>query len=112
MVADILPVVDNFELALSSVADAADDSLAQGVRMIHQMMLKSFADHGVEEIPTVGEKFDPEVHEAVMMEGVTEGEDGDILEVQQKGYTHKGFVIRPSRVTVARRIESAESESS
>lgn len=111
-VADLLPVIDNFERALSTAPAGAAGPLEQGVRLIHQMMLKVLSDHGVEEIAAAGQLFDPEVHEAVAVEEVQEGPDNEILEVQQRGYRYKGTVVRPSLVKVAKRVESARREGS
>ncbi|HLU48794.1 MAG TPA: nucleotide exchange factor GrpE, partial [Planctomycetota bacterium] len=95
LVADLLPVIDNFERALSARDESqGGDAFAEGVRLIHQMLLKALSDHGVEEIPALGESFDPELHEAVAVEETQEGRDHQIVDVQLKGYVHKGVVVR------------------
>ncbi|MEM7235557.1 MAG: nucleotide exchange factor GrpE [Planctomycetota bacterium] len=104
-VAELLPVLDNFELALSS-SNADSDALRTGVEMIQQLLQKVLTDHGVEEVPAAGEAFDPEVHEAVAMVQVPDTEPGKVFDVQQRGFSFKGVLIRPSRVMVA--AESSE----
>ena len=74
------------------------------------MISKLLQDHDVVVVETDGRQFDPEFHEAVMEEEVSEGETGDILEVHEKGYLHGEVLIRPSRVKVAKRVEGAGGE--
>ncbi len=103
----LLPVIDNFERAIESAEsqDGGAEGLLDGVRMIAQMISKLLQDHDVVVVETDGRQFDPEFHEAVMEEEVTEGETGDILEVHEKGYLHGEVLVRPSRVKVAKRVE-------
>src|SRR5512146_2549713 len=71
VVADLLPVIDNFERALTHVpADLKDNDYFKGVQAVVRQFEKTLADMGVERIKTVGEPFDPHLHEAV---GVEEG---------------------------------------
>jgi molecular chaperone GrpE len=110
---DLLPVVDNFERALESALAASEESpeavgVTEGVRMIHQMLAKTLEDHGVEEVEAVGKQFDPQLHEAVRQVEVADRESGEIVDVEQKGYLHKGVLVRPSRVVVARKVDGDE----
>lgn len=100
----LLPVFDNFELAINSSAEGETDleSFRQGVQMIDVLLQKTLEDYGVEEIPALGETFDPEVHEAVIEVEVDDRPTGEVVDVEQKGYLYKGVVVRPSRVHVAR----------
>ena len=96
----LLPVIDNLQRALDAAREAGDESpLAQGVSMIEKQLLEETSKLGMEEIPALGEKFDPELHNAVMRS--EEGEPGTILEVFQKGYRVKGRIIRHPMVKVA-----------
>ena len=108
----LLPVIDNFERAIESAEsqDGGAGGLLDGVRLIAQMISKLLQDHDVVVVETDGRQFDPEFHEAVMEEEVSEGETGDILEVHEKGYLHGEVLIRPSRVKVAKRVEGAGGE--
>jgi len=103
----LLPVIDNFERAIESAEsqDGGAGGLLDGVRLIAQMISKLLQDHDVVVVETDGRQFDPEFHEAVMEEEVSEGETGDILEVHEKGYLHGEVLVRPSRVKVAKRVE-------
>ena len=100
VVAELLPVIDNFERALKHVpADLADNEYVKGVQGIVKQFEKTLNDMGVERIATVGEPFDPHYHEAVSME---EG-DGDhevVSEELQAGYKLGSGVIRHAMVRV------------
>ncbi|MDB5168898.1 MAG: molecular chaperone GrpE [Candidatus Saccharibacteria bacterium] len=100
VVADLLPVVDNFERALKHVPDdLADNQYIKGVQGVVKQFEKTLADMGVERIKTVGEPFNPELHEAVSME---EGEGGEeiVSEELQAGYKIGTDVIRHAMVRV------------
>lgn len=99
-VAQLLPVLDNLERALSSFEDK-DSEYFRGVDMVLKQTEDVFQKLGVEPIPTVGEEFNPELHNAVMHiedETVTEN---TIVEEFQKGYRYKDKVIRYAMVKVA-----------
>ena len=109
VVFDLLPVLDNFERALSSAPAKGGDpeQLLKGVEMIHQMLTGVLESHDVREIQALGESFDPGVHEAVLEQPVEDRETGEILQVHQKGYQHRDVVVRPSRVVVAKNTSEA-----
>lgn len=96
---DMLPLLDNFERALS--AEGSDlDSFRAGVSMIYKQMTEALAKNGLEVIDTKDKKFDPNFHQAVMRVQDSEKEDDTIEQELQKGYMAKGRVIRPSMVQV------------
>ena len=100
LVHDLLPTLDNFQLALQ--ADPSNhESFRSGVEMIYKQLAEALGKHGVEEIKAEGEHFDPEQHEALMSESSPDHEEGDVIQVLQAGYKIKGKVIRPARVKVA-----------
>lgn len=99
IVTSILPVVDNLEKAVS--APTEDESYKQGVEMVYKQFIDTLSNLGVEQIPTVGETFNPEYHEAVSsVQDDTLGEK-EIKEEFRKGYKIGGKVIRHSMVVVA-----------
>jgi len=97
---DLLPVVDNFERALSSagVQDAA--KLLLGVEMIHRQFLQVLDKCGLTTVEALGQMFDPQKHDAVMRVEDETKDDGTVVEELQKGYAVRGKVIRPSMVKV------------
>ena len=97
----ILPVKDNLERALVSLADA-EESVLEGIKMIDKQFSDVLKNAGVEEIRSVGETFNPERHNAVMHEDAEDKEENTITEEFQKGYIYKDEkVIRYSMVKVA-----------
>lgn len=94
----LLDVMDNFERALDHDAES---SFKEGMVMIFQQLQQVLAKAGVEEIDTEDADFDPNYHNAVMMEDTDAVDSGKISAVLQKGYTLNGKVIRPSMVKVA-----------
>ena len=90
---NILTIVDDFDRALQSQHDA-------GFELIHKALVKLLGNYGVEVMRDVT-VFDPEKHEAIMHVATADKEPGSIVEVLQKGYIHKGSVLRPAQVSVA-----------
>ena len=96
----LLPVVDNLERAIQAAADE-EDPLLKGVQMTFNQLMETFKNMGVEEIPALGETFDPAFHAAVAHEENPDYGENEIVLVLQKGYKYKEKVIRPSMVKVA-----------
>lgn len=99
IVAELLPVIDNFERALATETEDID-GYAKGMQLIFEQFKKALENAGLEEIDAMDEVFDPNVHNAVMAENVEDKEDGVITKVLQKGYKLRDKVIRPSMVSV------------
>lgn len=98
-IAAMLPSIDNLERALDAADKAGvNDGLTDGVRMTLNTLLDGLKRFGFEEVPSLGEQFDPELHNAVMRE--SGDEPGKILEVFQKGYRVKDKIIRYAMVKV------------
>ncbi|MCP4607399.1 MAG: nucleotide exchange factor GrpE [Planctomycetes bacterium] len=101
IIKSLLPALDNFEHTLQNAHSAEDaEVFIKGIQIIHDQMLDIFKSHGVEQIKSPGEKFNPAMHEAMMQKAEPEKEDNIVLEEFQKGYTLNGRVIRPSKVIV------------
>ena len=101
IIKSLLPVLDNFEHTLKNSESAEDVVvLAKGIRIIYDQMLNILKSHGVEPIETLGENFDPALHEAMMQKSEPEKEDNIVLQEFQKGYKLNGRVIRPGKVIV------------
>ena len=99
-IAAMLPTIDNLERALSAAEEQGESgAFIDGVKMTLRSMNEALGKLGLEEIPALGEMFDPDVHNAVMR--AEEGEPGTVLEVYQKGYRVKNRVIRYAMVKVA-----------
>ncbi len=101
-VTELLPIIDNFERAISAFSDEDKESeFYKGVEMIYKQCIDSFVRLGVTEIEAVGEEFNPELHNAIMHIDDETIADNTIVEQFQKGYVYKDKVIRYSMVKVA-----------
>ena len=114
---DILtPVIilsDAFVQAENATKQATDiNSLKQGLAMVQQQFEKFLKDQGLVPIKSVGEKFDPHQHEAIVQEVNEDLEEGTILNEIQRGYALKGRVIRPARVSVSTKPKDGASNES
>lgn len=94
-----LPVYDNLERAIAQ--ETSDEAYAKGVEMIMAQFMKTLEGLGVSKIADVGEKFDPNLHNAVMHVEDEEKGENEIVEVFQKGFMLGEKVIRFSMVKVA-----------
>jgi molecular chaperone GrpE len=94
----LVPVLDNLERALGA-ANPEEDHLAQGVRLVRDELIAVLARAGVETYSPDGEQFDPDWHEAML---TRPGDEGQVLEVLEKGYRLNGQVLRPARVVVGK----------
>lgn len=99
-IAAILPTIDNLERAIEA-AEKQDESeaLVSGVKMTLNTMFEALKRFGFEEVPAMGEEFDPELHNAVMRE--SSDDPGKVMEVFQKGYRVKEKIIRYAMVKVS-----------
>lgn len=100
----LLPVLDNLNLAISaSEQDASFEHLLEGVKGTARSFEKAMISVGVETMDSVGNKFDPELHEAVEMKQVDDPEkDGVVTYEFTEGYTFKGRLLRAARVQVGK----------
>jgi len=98
-----LPVVDNFERALSSLEESEGDAeaLRRGVELIHKQFKDALAKLGLETVEAVGHTFDPHVHEAVTTEATDKHKENTVIEEFQRGYKIGDRLLRPAKVKVA-----------
>lgn len=102
LVLEVLNVIDNFDRALGGEIDkSASEGFVSGMNMIFKQLKEVLEKAGVVEIEALGADFDPNFHNAVMMEDSSEYESGKITAVLQKGYLLNNKVIRPAMVKVA-----------
>ena len=104
LIKETLPILDNFERAISMDDTNLDDEVSKflsGFKMIYCNFVNVLKNYGVIEIDGNNKPFDPVYHEAIMTEKRDGVEAGMVLEVLQKGYILKGKVIRPAMVKVS-----------
>lgn len=98
----LLPVVDDFKLMIDkSSAGENRDGILEGARMIYEKFVQILEKEGLEKIDALGQQFDPELHEALMMKPTeVEAEHNIVVEVFQDGFRLKERLLRPSKVIV------------
>jgi molecular chaperone GrpE len=113
---ELLPAVDNLDRALmaaqaAAASDGADTGAGQdngtattlisGIKLVHDDVIAALSRAGVEGYSPMGERFDPQLHEAIAQQPIEGAESGTVVEVYQRGYRLGDVVIRPARVVVA-----------
>jgi molecular chaperone GrpE len=100
LIINLLPVMDSFDSALQTQSEDSE-KLFEGIQKIANQIYDILKKEGLEIIPTVGEVFDPEIHEAVMKEESEEYPENTVTMELRRGYSYKGKVIRAAMVKVA-----------
>jgi Molecular chaperone GrpE (heat shock protein) len=96
----MLPVMDNLERAVEAAADSKDDALKNGVSMVLKQMADVYGKMDVKPIDRLGEKFDPNLENAIMQGAPEDGDPGCVCQVLQKGYMIGDKVLRHAMVKV------------
>ncbi len=113
VVQNLLPVLDNFERAIASAKGADSGSaLHRGVQLIFRQILDELRREGLRSIDTVGEPFDPEIHEAVETEEHPDLPHQTITEELQRGYMLNSRLLRPALVKVSTQPGTRDADSS
>lgn len=107
LISELLPVCDSMEMeqAAAQKENADVNTLREGSALIYKMLIGTLEKFGVQAIYPEGEKFNPELHEALAMQPVPDQEPNTVVFVQQKGYQLNGRLLRPARVIVAKATE-------
>ena len=102
---DLLPVFDNMKRAVQAVPEEARETskaMIEGVELTMRELISVFKKHGIEPIsPEVGDKFDPQLHEAMFEAPVPGTKAGDIIQVEADGFMLHDRLLRPARVGVS-----------
>jgi len=99
---EILPIIENLELALEAPVGSDAEVYRQGVELIHRQMAELLRKRGVKPIQAVGADFDPRVHQAVVQEVSAEHREGEVMEELRRGYMLGERLLRPAMVKVAK----------
>jgi len=98
---DVLPAVDNLQLALANAKEKSDDPFVKGVQLVHDTLLKALKDHGAEPFDCVGEALDTEKMEAIAHLPHEEIPEGKVSIESKKGWMLKDKVLRAAQVVVS-----------
>ena len=103
-VGELIPIMDSLEMGLQAAQDEQSDvaKLREGTELTFKMFEQVFGRFNIETVDPVGEKFDPERHEAMSMQVSAEHPANTVMQVFQKGYLLNGRVIRPAMVVVSK----------
>lgn len=105
LILELLPILDNLEIAEKHIKEAKDfKAVQEGVDMIQVQMQEFLKDVGIERIKTVGEKFDPNLHDPIEVEESKE-DDGKVLAELKPGYMFNGKLLRPALVKITKKKE-------
>ena len=102
----LIPVLDNFEMAMQAANNPQAgnaDALRTGVNMIHSQLKNALGEAGLEEINAEGQKFDPNIHEAVSQQPSSDVPEGNVMQQLRRGYRLRDRLIRPATVVVAKK---------
>jgi len=103
MIMQLLPLADYFNHAFEQIPEAEKNSpWLEGIKHIQNYFNKILQDNGVAEMKSLGEKFNPELHE-VVKEEESEAAEETIIKVNQAGFTLQGKVIKPAKVIIAKK---------
>jgi molecular chaperone GrpE len=103
-VENLLPVIDSMEMGqTAATADNATlESIREGAELTIGMFVQVLEKNGLEQVDPLGEKFDPERHQAISMIDVDSAESNTVVEVMQKGFLLNDRLVRPAMVVVAK----------
>lgn len=114
LIKEVLPIIDNLCRAKDHACENGEKTeekfakFLEGIEMILKQLKDVLGKFGVEELSSVGEKFDPNFHEAMEQVESDEHDNGEVVNEYQKGYKFQGRVIRPSKVSVATKKKKEE----
>ena len=99
-VEELLPVADSLEMGMAAEGDI--EKIREGMGLTMNVFNKALEKFSVEAVDPLGEKFNPDLHQAMAMQPSDEYEDGHVSAVMQKGYTLNGRIVRPAMVIVVK----------
>ncbi len=103
----LLPVLDSFDSAQQSQREGSGEILLEGFQKIHQQMIEALLGAGLEIIePEQGTPLDPKVHEVLLTQPTKDVPEDTIFATFQRGYSLKGWLIRPAKVQVAKKPDA------
>ena len=98
---DVLPAVDNLQLALANAKEKSDDPFVKGVQLVYDTLLKSLKDHGAEPFDSVGKELDTEKMEAIATLPSPDVPEGKVSIESKKGWMLNDKVLRAAQVVVS-----------
>lgn len=111
LIKEFLTIYDNLERAVIAAEETKNfEDFDKGIQLISEQFKKTLNQFGIEEISALGEEFDPNLHEALMMQETDDVKKETIAQVYEKGYRLDGKVVRPAKVIVHKPKNKNDSE--
>ena len=111
LLSELLPVIDSFQMGLiAAINEDPDSIISKGMEMVQKQLEEFFSSQGAVAISSVGNEFDPNLHEAISQESSDEVPNGHIITEIRKGYTLNDRLLRAANVIVSKGPESADNE--
>jgi molecular chaperone GrpE len=101
LIKELLPMLDGFDKAIEFASKTGNENIIKGIALIKKQFEDTLTKFGVVPVDSLGKKYDPNFHEAILMQESKE-ENGMIIQEMQKGYTLNGRLIRPAMVIVSK----------
>ncbi|MGC8571835.1 MAG: nucleotide exchange factor GrpE [Candidatus Micrarchaeia archaeon] len=98
---ELLPIIDEFELALIATKKSSDENITKGIELLYSNFIGMLKKEGLQEVPSDG-VYDPYRHEIILLQEDNSKPDGTILEVTKKGYIFNGILLRAASVIVSK----------
>lgn len=108
LLTDMLPIIDEFELAMLAIGDSKETPVTKGIEMLYSNFTDALKKEGLREVEVDG-IFDPYRHETILVRE-SEKKDGTILETVKKGYTFEGMLLRPASVIISKKANAKDRE--
>ena len=102
---ELIPVIDDFSRILDSTKEKSP--LLEGIKLVKSKLEKLFEENGVKSFESVGDTFDPELHEALMSQESKNKENGIVLSEFEKGYRYHDKILRHAKVVVSKAKQEA-----
>lgn len=102
---ELLPVKDSLEMGLEAAAGADADKIREGTELTLRMLTQVLEKFGIQEVNPVGERFDPERHQAMSAQPSEDCPPNTVVSVMQKGYLLNDRLLRPAMVVVSKAVE-------
>ncbi len=104
IIKDILPILDSLDRALDHAETTKDiEKFIEGLKIIHGQLLNCLEKYGVKKVETVGQEFDPNIHEAIQSVESSEHESNKVVEEFEKGYLLNDRLLKAAKVSVSKR---------
>ncbi len=108
LIRELIPVIDNFDLAIEHAEEGAEESveaMLKGIRMVRDILMQTLIQKGLVKVhPEPGDAFDPNYHEAIMMETTDEVQPNHVVRSVQAGYRMGETGLRPAKVIIAKAV--------